>query len=91
MKWCRFQSENKSAYGIIEEDTVVEVSGTPFGRYTKTADIYPLSSLKLLVPVIPPTLLRRRNQLPRACDLGGPHARRGAGITQEGRYRVPSN
>jgi len=55
MKWCRFQSENKSAYGIIEEDTVVEVSGTPFGRYTKTADIYPLSSVKLLVPVIPPT------------------------------------
>ncbi|MCZ6546991.1 MAG: fumarylacetoacetate hydrolase family protein, partial [Deltaproteobacteria bacterium] len=55
MKWCRFQSKNKSAYGIIEEDIVVEVSGTPFGRYTKTDDIYPLSSVKLLVPVIPPT------------------------------------
>lgn len=37
MKWCMFQSENKSAYGIIEEDTVFEVSGTLFGPYTKTS------------------------------------------------------
>ncbi len=34
---------------------VIEVSGTPFETYTVTATTYPLSAVKLLVPVIPPT------------------------------------
>ena len=55
MKWCRFQSENGPAYGIIEGDNVVEVDGTPFDSYTKTSKTHTLSSVKLLVPVIPPT------------------------------------
>ena len=55
MKWCRFQSGNGPAYGIIEGDTVVEVDGTPFDSYTKTSKTHTLSSVKLLVPVIPPT------------------------------------
>jgi 2-keto-4-pentenoate hydratase/2-oxohepta-3-ene-1,7-dioic acid hydratase in catechol pathway len=55
MKWCRFQSGNKAAYGIIEGDNVIEVSGSPFDSYTRTSDTYPLGSVKLLVPVVPPT------------------------------------
>ena len=55
MKWCRFQSGDKPSYGIIEGDTVIEVSGSPFDSYTKTSTTHPLSSVKLLVPVIPPT------------------------------------
>jgi 2-keto-4-pentenoate hydratase/2-oxohepta-3-ene-1,7-dioic acid hydratase in catechol pathway len=55
MKWCRFQSGNKAAYGIIEGDRVTEVSGSPFDSYTKTSNTYSLSSVKLLVPVVPPT------------------------------------
>ena len=55
MKWCRFQSGQKVAYGSIENDTIVEVSGNPFETYTKTSTNYPLSAVKLLVPVIPPT------------------------------------
>ena len=55
MKWCRFQSGNGPAYGIIEDDNVVEVDGTPFDSYTKTSKTHTLSSVKLLVPVIPPT------------------------------------
>src|SRR5919106_4382552 len=55
MKWCRFQSGQKVAYGIIDNDTVIEVTGSPFENYAKTASIYPLSAVKLLVPVIPPT------------------------------------
>jgi 2-keto-4-pentenoate hydratase/2-oxohepta-3-ene-1,7-dioic acid hydratase in catechol pathway len=55
MKWCRFQSGSKAAYGIIEGDNVTEVSGSPFDSYTKTSNTYPLGSVKLLVPVIPPT------------------------------------
>lgn len=55
MKWCRFQSGDKPAYGIIEDNTVTEVSGSPFESYTKTSNTRPLDSVKLLVPVIPPT------------------------------------
>lgn len=55
MKWCRFQAGNKTSYGIIEEDTVVEVAGSPFDDYTRTSNTHPLGSVKLLVPVIPPT------------------------------------
>jgi len=55
MKWCRFQAEKKASYGIIEGDRVIQVNGTPFGRYARTPNRYSLSSVKLLVPVIPPT------------------------------------
>ncbi len=55
MTWCRFQAGAQPAYGLIEGDTVAEVSGSPFDRFDKTGRTYPLGSVKLLVPVIPPT------------------------------------
>ena len=55
MKWCRFQSGPRVAYGVIEEDTVTEVTGSPFDGHIRTPMTVPLSSVKLLVPVIPPT------------------------------------
>jgi 2-keto-4-pentenoate hydratase/2-oxohepta-3-ene-1,7-dioic acid hydratase in catechol pathway len=55
MKWCRFQSGTTAAYGIIENDTVTAVTGSPFESYTRTPATVPLSQAKLLVPVIPPT------------------------------------
>ncbi len=55
MKWCRFKSGNKVNYGIIEDDTVVEVEGSPFDTYSRTSTTHPLNSVKLEVPVIPPT------------------------------------
>jgi len=55
MKWCRFQSEKKTAFGIIEGDTVTEVAGSPIESYSETTATYPLGAIKLLVPVIPPT------------------------------------
>ena len=55
MKWCRFQSGGRSAYGIIEGDTVTEVTGSPFDTHARTTTTMPLSRAKLLVPVIPPT------------------------------------
>ena len=50
MKWCRFSVGDKTSYGIIENDTVTEVSGSPFESYTKTSNTHPLSSVKLEVP-----------------------------------------
>ena len=55
MQWCRFQAGGNASYGIIEGNTVVAVDGSPFESYTKTSTTYPLSTVKLLVPVIPPT------------------------------------
>jgi 2-keto-4-pentenoate hydratase/2-oxohepta-3-ene-1,7-dioic acid hydratase in catechol pathway len=55
MKWCRFRSGQKVSYGLVEDDTVVEVAGTPFDGHTRTSTTHPLSAVKLLVPVIPPT------------------------------------
>ena len=55
MKWCRFQNGAQATYGLIEGDTVVAVSGSPFDVWTRSPQTYPLSSVKLLVPVVPPT------------------------------------
>ena len=55
MKWCRFSTGNGISYGIIEGDNVIEVEGNPFDGYNKTAKTQPLASVKLEVPVIPPT------------------------------------
>jgi 2-keto-4-pentenoate hydratase/2-oxohepta-3-ene-1,7-dioic acid hydratase in catechol pathway len=55
MKWCRFQAGNQIAYGIIEGDNVIAVTGSPFDSYSKTSTTYPLHAVKLLVPVIPLT------------------------------------
>jgi len=55
MKWCRFQSGQRIAHGIVEGNTVAEVTGTPFGTHTRTPTTHALSAVKLLVPVIPPT------------------------------------
>ena len=55
MKWCRFSTGNGISYGIIEGDDVLEVEGNPFDGYNKTSKSQPLASVKLEVPVIPPT------------------------------------
>ena len=55
MKWCRFQSGRTVSYGVIEENTVTEVTGSPFESHTRTSTTFGLSRVKMLVPVIPPT------------------------------------
>ncbi len=55
MKWCRFQNKAAASYGIIEDDDVIAVEGSPFEQYQQTSERHPLASVKLLVPVIPPT------------------------------------
>ena len=55
MKWCRFQSGSRVAFGTIDGTTVTEMSGSPFESHAPTSTARPLSAVKLLVPVIPPT------------------------------------
>ena len=57
MKWCRFQvgKSKKISYGLIENEIVTAVTGTPFKRHKLTTRQYPLSEVKLLVPFVPGT------------------------------------
>lgn len=54
MKWCRFQSGEAAAYGIVEDGRVIEVTGSPFTGYERTSKAFSLGEVKLLVPVVPP-------------------------------------
>jgi len=56
MKWCRFQTGPNVSYGIVEDDKVTEVAGSPFTEYRVTGARHPLGQVKLLPPVIPPML-----------------------------------
>ena len=60
MRWCRFQANGRAAHGVIEGDTVTEVTGSPFEDHARTSTTFPLSQVKLLVPVIPLTFMRER-------------------------------
>ena len=55
MRWIRYQANSVPVYGIVEGDEVIEVRGDPFSGYERTPIHCPLSSVKLLVPVEPPT------------------------------------
>jgi 2-keto-4-pentenoate hydratase/2-oxohepta-3-ene-1,7-dioic acid hydratase in catechol pathway len=57
MRWIRFSGPGASqpCYGILEDDRIVEVAGTPFGTHTRTARTHMLKQVKIEVPVIPPT------------------------------------
>ena len=56
MKWCRFQVGQQVSYGIVRDETVTEVAGTPFGEHAIAGTSHPLGQVKLLPPAIPPML-----------------------------------
>jgi 2-keto-4-pentenoate hydratase/2-oxohepta-3-ene-1,7-dioic acid hydratase in catechol pathway len=56
MKWCRFLVEQRVSYGLIDDDRVTEVSGTPFAEHTVTRVNHPLLGVKLLPPIVPRVL-----------------------------------
>ena len=56
MKWCRFTTGSHASYGIVDDETIIEVAGTPFGEHTVTRTTHPLAQVTLLTPVIPPML-----------------------------------
>jgi 2-keto-4-pentenoate hydratase/2-oxohepta-3-ene-1,7-dioic acid hydratase in catechol pathway len=56
MRWCRFQVGAQVSHGIVEEDTVIEVAGSPFAEHVVTRTRYPLARVKLRAPVMPHVL-----------------------------------
>ena len=55
MRWARFKHEGAALYGIIEDDAIEVVEGTPFGAYRRTGARHPLAGITWLPPVVPPT------------------------------------
>ena len=56
MRWINFSADGKTAYGILEGDTVKEVSGNPIlGAWETTSRTRKFADVKLEVPIIPRT------------------------------------
>lgn len=55
MRWIRASKGEKTFYGLVEGDRIVEVEGSPFADYSRTGRMHELESVKIEVPVIPPT------------------------------------
>ena len=49
MRWCRFDSGAGPRFGIIDGDTVTEVSGSPFAEHAVTPDQFPLDAVREIV------------------------------------------
>ena len=55
MRWIKFSTAGRTAYGIVEGDRIVEVDGDPFGEHDRTSRSHALATVKVEVPVIPRT------------------------------------
>ena len=55
MRWGRFEADGQVRYGIVFEDGVELVVGSPFAGYEPVGERQPLGSLRLLTPVEPRT------------------------------------
>jgi len=55
MRWARFEQNGTPSYGVVEGDEIIPVRGSPFAVWERTSTRLPLSNVKLLVPVVPPT------------------------------------
>ncbi|MEX0729760.1 MAG: fumarylacetoacetate hydrolase family protein [Aquisalimonadaceae bacterium] len=55
MRWIRYSQSQQVSYGILEDDRILEVSGDPFRGYSRTGNVHELDTVRIEVPVIPPT------------------------------------
>jgi len=55
MRWARFEQNGTPTYGVVEGNDIIPVRGSPFDAWERTPTKLPLSGVKLLVPVVPPT------------------------------------
>src|SRR6185312_16030822 len=55
MRWIRFSTAGRTAFGSLSGDTVTEISGEPWGTHAPTGQTHKLSAVTLEVPVIPRT------------------------------------
>ena len=60
MRWIRFSTPSegngsRTAYGILEGETISEVYGCPFKGYEKIQDKHALANVKIEIPFVPQT------------------------------------
>jgi len=55
MRWIRFSYEGRTAYGILDGERIAEIGGDPFRGYERTSRTHDLRSVKIELPVVPPT------------------------------------
>ena len=55
MRWIRFTDSQGTHYGLVEDDRVNRVEGSPFDGYVRTDEWVDFQSVRLEVPVIPRT------------------------------------
>lgn len=53
MRFARFKDNDRIAYGIVEDDSVEEISSTPFLPYERTGVSHDLGDVRLLAPCLP--------------------------------------
>ena len=78
MKFCRFLPIDSSiarsaspAYGLLENDQVCELSGPPWGKWSRTPHTWPLADVRLVAPVAPAKIVCvGRNYAAHAAELG---------------------
>jgi 2-keto-4-pentenoate hydratase/2-oxohepta-3-ene-1,7-dioic acid hydratase in catechol pathway len=54
MRWCRIETESGPGFGIVGEDRIELVEGSPFETWRRSGRSLPRDGARLLVPVIPP-------------------------------------
>ena len=57
MKFARYLAHGDVAYGVVDGDTVREITTTPFEPYEVTDHAHGLSEVKLLPPTAPSKIL----------------------------------
>ena len=78
MKFCRFAPLDTSVarpatplYGLLEDGQVCELSGAPWGKWSRTNHTWPLSGVRLAAPVAPGKIVCvGRNYAAHAAELG---------------------
>ena len=56
-KFVRFRAGDTVAYGVVEGDSIRQISGDLFGSWQKTDKTHPLSGVKILAPTQPTQVL----------------------------------
>ncbi len=57
MKFARYLAHGQVSYGVVEGDTLKEITTSPFEEYQVTDHSHPISEVKLLTPTSPSKIL----------------------------------
>jgi 2-keto-4-pentenoate hydratase/2-oxohepta-3-ene-1,7-dioic acid hydratase in catechol pathway len=69
---ARFSHDGDVSFGVIEGETIAQISAHPFGPVEFTGGRAPLSSVRLLAPVLPSKVVAiGRNYAEHASEMGG--------------------